>query len=54
MEQLNQSFGLITPEMAEVVGGVKEILFGESTRQDPIAAPPYQIGDSEFVSPLAM
>lgn len=54
MEQLNQSFGLITPQMAEVVGGVKGILFGESVRDAPIAAPPYQIGDSEFVSPLAM
>lgn len=54
MEQLNQSFGLITPEMAEVVGGVKEILFGESVRDGPIAAPPYQIGESEFESPLAM
>jgi len=54
MEQLNQSFGLITPEMAEVVGGVKEILFGESVRESPIAAPPYQIGESEFESPLAM
>ncbi len=54
MEQLNQSFGLITPEMAAVVGGVKEILFGETVRDGPIAAPPYQIGESEFVSPLAM
>jgi hypothetical protein len=54
MEQLNQSFGLITPEMAEVVGGVKEILFGESARDAPIAAPPYQIGEGEFESPLAM
>ncbi|MEQ8858028.1 MAG: hypothetical protein RIC56_05225 [Pseudomonadales bacterium] len=54
MEQLNQSFGLITPEMAEVVGGVKEILFGESVREGPIAAPPYQIGEAEFQSPLAM
>lgn len=54
MEQLNQSFGLITPEMAEVVGGVKEILFGESVRDAPIAAPPYAIGESEFESPLAM
>lgn len=54
MEQLNQSFGLITPEMAEVVGGVKEILFGESAREGPIAAPPYQIGEAEFESPLAM
>lgn len=54
MEQLNQSFGLITPEMAAVVGGVKEILFGETVRDGPIAAPPYQIGEGEFVSPLAM
>lgn len=52
MEQLNQSFGAITPEMAAVVGGVKEILFGESGGDIPIAAPPYQIGQSEFVSPL--
>lgn len=54
MEQLNQSFGLITPEMAEVVGGVKEILFGESAADTPIAAPPYQIGEAEFESPLTM
>jgi len=54
MEQLNQSFGMITPEMAAVVGGVKEILFGESGGGDPIAAPPYVIGEPEFVSPLAM
>jgi len=53
MEQLNQSFGLITPEMAAVVGGVKEILFGESSAA-PIAAPPYAIGETEFVSPLEM
>jgi len=52
MEQLNQSFGVITPEMAAVVGGVKEILFGESVGDLPIAEAPYQIGKSEFVSPL--
>ncbi|MGE0624074.1 MAG: hypothetical protein AB7I04_04975 [Pseudomonadales bacterium] len=54
MEQLNQSFGMITPEMSAVVGGVKEILFGESTMEGPIASPPYAIGEPEFVSPLAM
>ncbi|MEM8765885.1 MAG: hypothetical protein AAGE43_00455 [Pseudomonadota bacterium] len=54
MEQLNQSFGMITPEMSAVVGGVKEILFGESAIDTPIASPPYAIGDAEFVSPLAM
>ncbi len=54
MEQLNQSFGLITPEMSAVVGGVKEILFGESSNATPIASPPYEIGQTEFVSPLEM
>jgi len=54
MEQLNQSFGLITPEMAAVVGGVKEILFGESGGESPIAGPPYAIGHTDFVSPLEM
>jgi hypothetical protein len=54
MEQLNQSFGMITPEMSAVVSGVKEILFGESTVGAPIASPPYAIGEPEFVSPLAM
>jgi hypothetical protein len=54
MEQLNQSFGLITPEMTEVVNGVKGILFGESMAPGAIASPPYAIGEAEFVSPLAM
>jgi hypothetical protein len=54
MEQLNQSFGLITPEMAEIVSGVKGILFGEAMSESAIAAPPYAIGEPEFVSPLAM
>ena len=53
MEQLNQSFGFITPQMAEVVSGVKEILFGETPGDGVIAAPPYVIGETEFVSPLA-
>ncbi len=52
MEQLNQSFGLITPEMANVVSGVKEILFGEAVNAMPIASPPYVIGQTKFVSPL--
>ena len=53
MEQLNQSFGLITPQMAAVVSGVKEILFGEAPGEGVIASPPYIIGETEFVSPLA-
>jgi|TARA_B100000315_G_scaffold119108_1_gene109161 hypothetical protein len=54
MEQLNQSFGLITPEMSAVVSGVKEILFGEAMTNAPIAAPPNAVGETDFVSPLAM
>jgi hypothetical protein len=54
MEQLNQSFGLITPEMGAVVAGVKEILFGESVTATPIAGPPGGEDGQPFVSPLAM
>lgn len=54
MEQLNQSFGLITPEMAAVVGGVKAILFGESGTEVPIPDAPVIAGQSEFISPLEM
>jgi hypothetical protein len=54
MEQLNQSFGLITPEMTAVVNGVKGILFGESLAGPAIASPPYVIGEPAFVSPLSM
>jgi hypothetical protein len=37
-----------------VVGGVKEILFGETGGDSAIASPPYVIGETPFVSPLAM
>ncbi|HIG39672.1 MAG: hypothetical protein ABGY96_05880 [bacterium] len=52
MEQLNQSFGHITPEMTQVVNGVKSILFGESALMSPIAAAPMPQTDAPFVSPL--
>jgi hypothetical protein len=54
VEQLNQSFGLITPEMTAVVNGVKSILFGEVSADSPIASAPYPIGEAPFVSPLEM
>lgn len=54
MEQLNQSFGQITPEMNEVVGGVKSILFGEVSETAPIAAVPDRQAETAFVSPLEM
>src|SRR5262245_11944537 len=54
MEQLNQSLGLITPEMAAVVNGVKSILFGQETADGPISAPPTAVGDKPFKSPLEL
>ena len=54
MEQLNQSFGTITPEMQEVVAGVKSILFGEEEEVMPIAEAPPGHPDDEFESPLKL
>ncbi len=51
MEQLNQSFGLITPEMAQVVDGVKSILFGEGGGAPIASVPPSNTGLT-YVSPL--
>jgi hypothetical protein len=52
MEQLNQSFGQITPEMSAVVNGVKTILFGESPGESPIASTPVLASEIPYVSPL--
>jgi len=52
MEQLNQSFGIITPEMIEVVGGVKTILFGDETAQAMVAGPPPGSVEQAYRSPL--
>lgn len=52
MEQLNQSFGIITPEMIEVVGGVKSILFGDDDGQALVAGPPLGSIDQAYRSPL--
>lgn len=54
MEELNQSFGLITPEMQQVVSGVKSILFGETDLAPPLDAAPVRAAESDFVSPLQM
>ena len=54
MEQLNQSFGTITPEMQEVVAGVKAILFGEELEVVPMALPPVGAADTGFESVLQM
>ncbi len=52
MEQLNQSFGIITPEMMEVVAGVKTILFGEDDSGTVIAGPPPGSIEQAYRSPL--
>ena len=52
MEQLNQSFGIITPEMIEVVGGVKSILFGDDESQALVAGPPPGSVEQAYRSPL--
>jgi len=52
MEQLNQSFGIITPEMIEVVGGVKSILFGDEGSQSIVAGPPPGSVEQAYRSPL--
>jgi len=52
MEQLNQSFGIITPEMIEVVGGVKSILFGDADSVPLVAGPPPGSVEQAYRSPL--
>ena len=52
IEQLNQSFGTITPEMMEIVGGVKSILFGDETTNVVIAGPPPGSVEQAYRSPL--
>jgi hypothetical protein len=52
MEQLNQSFGIITPEMIEVVGGVKAILFGDADDMPAVSAPPPGSVEQAYRSPL--
>lgn len=54
MEQLNQSFGQLTPEMEQVVTGVKSILFGESAMDLPIADGPPMAEEQQYRSPLEM
>jgi hypothetical protein len=52
LEELNQSFGVITPEMQAVVNGVKSILFGDAGQVVELAGPPPGSLESEYKSPL--
>jgi hypothetical protein len=53
MEELNQNFGAITPEMQSVVNGVKTILFGETADMPAVADAPAAPEEEEFASELA-
>ncbi len=53
LEELNQSFGVITPEMQQVVDGVKSILFGEAGQVIELAGPPPGADDGAYESPLS-
>jgi hypothetical protein len=54
MIDLDQAYGIITPEMFEMVGRVKSILFGETGLEEGIPGPPPGSTKAEYRSPLEM
>ena len=54
MIDLDQAYGIITPEMFEMVGRVKTILFGETNEEETIPGPPPGSTQAEYRSPLEM
>ena len=54
MIDLDQAYGIITPEMFDMVGRVKTILFGESAEDEGIPEPPAGSVKAEYRSPLEM
>jgi len=54
MIDLDQAYGIITPEMFEMVGRVKSILFGETDHEEGIPGPPPGSTKAEYRSPLEM
>ena len=54
MIDLDQVYGIITPEMFEMVGRVKSILFGETAEEEGIPGPPPSSTQAEYRSPLEM
>ena len=54
MIDLDQAYGLITPEMFDMVGRVKTILFGEAGEEEGIPGPPPGSTKAEYRSPLEM
>ncbi|MDJ0912845.1 MAG: hypothetical protein QNI95_04720 [Desulfobacterales bacterium] len=54
MIDLDQIYGIITPEMFEMVGRVKTIIFGETDEMEGIPDPPRSNIESAYQSPLGM
>jgi hypothetical protein len=54
MIDLDHAYGIITPQMFEMVGRVKSILFGESDEAATIPGPPPGSTQAEYRSPLEM
>jgi hypothetical protein len=54
MIDLDQAYGIITPEMFDMVGRVKSILFGETGEEEGIPGPPPGSAKAEYRSPLEM
>ena len=52
MIDLDQAYGIITPEMFEMVAQVKTILFGETPEEGDIPGPPPGTTKAEYRSPL--
>ena len=52
MIDLDQAYGVITPEMFEMVAQVKTILFGETVEAGAIPGPPPGSTKAEYQSPL--
>ncbi len=53
LAELNQIYGIISPEMYDTVAGVREIIFGESESPPTIPGPPPGSSPESYVSPLA-
>ena len=54
MIDLDQLYGIITPEMFEMVGRVKTIIFGETGEEEGIPDPPRDNMKADYESPLEM
>ena len=54
MIDLDQLYGIITPEMFEMVGRVKTIIFGETGEEEGIPDPPRGDMKAAYESPLEM